>query len=35
MQVNNYSMGIHSQLSLRRGQLAVAKQEHDEHTLKT
>jgi len=35
MDVCDHGMGIHSQLGLKREQLATAKQEHIEHTLKT
>jgi len=34
MDVGDHFVGVHSQLSLRRGQLAAAGKEHGEHTLK-
>ena len=35
MHVNNYDVGIHNQLGLRRRQLVATEQEHDKPTLKT
>ena len=34
MDVNDYGVSIHGQFGLRRGQLAAAGQDRNEHTLK-